>query len=82
MTHKGQSTWEQIIFDCKDPWERLAMAIIMDGLRSHDKKYFYSDACANLFHALGIHGDPILYYAAYINQRKRGAKNDNQWHRV
>lgn len=50
------------------------MAIIMDGLRSHDKKYFYSDDCANLFHALGIHGDPILYYAAYINQRKRGAK--------
>ena len=70
MTHKGQSTRDHIIFDCKDPWERLAMAIIMDGLRSHDMEYFYSDDCAALFHALGIHGDPILYYAAYINQRK------------
>lgn len=74
MTLNGLHTWDRIIFDCKDPWERLAMAIIMDGLRSHDKEYFYSDDCANLFYALGIYGDPILYYAAYINQRKRGPK--------
>ncbi len=80
MTYKGLHTWDRIIFDCKDPWERLAMAIIMDGMRRHDKEYFNSDACENLFHALGIRGDPILYYAAYINQRKRGGKNDDQRH--
>lgn len=74
MTRKGQSIWDHIIFDCKDPWERLAMAIIMDGLRAHDKEYFYSDACADLFCALGIRGDPFLYYAAYISRRKRGGK--------
>lgn len=74
MTRKEQCIWNHIIFACKDPWESLAMAIIMNGMREHDKEYFYSDACANLFRALGIRGDPILYYAAYINQRKRGAK--------
>ena len=74
MAHKGQRTCEHIILDCKDPWERLAMAIIIDGLRSYDKEYFYSDDCANLFRALRIRGDPILYYTAYINQRKRGGK--------
>lgn len=64
------SDFEHIVFLNDDPWEALALAIILSGFKQRDKKFFLSEWAEELFSCLNIKGPPYMYYAAYLSAHK------------
>lgn len=64
------SAFEHIVFSNDNPWEALALAIILSGFKTRDKKFFSSRWAEDLFSGLDIKGPPHLYYAAYCSTHK------------
>ena len=64
------SVFEHIVFSNDNPWEALALAIILSGFKTRDKKFFLSRWAEDLFSVLNIEGPPHLYYAAYCSTHK------------
>lgn len=64
------SAFEHIVFSNDNPWEALALAIILSGFKTRDKKFFMSSWAEELFSGLNIKGPPPIYYAAYCSMHK------------
>lgn len=64
------SKFGHIVFMNDNPWEALALAIILSGFKQRDKKFFMSKWAEELFSGLNIKGPPHLYYAAYCSTHK------------
>lgn len=64
------SGFEHIVFSNDNPWEALALTIILSGFMQRDKKFFMSSWAEELFSGLNIKGPPHLYYAAYCATHK------------
>lgn len=64
------SNFGHIVFMNDNPWEALALAIILSGFKQRDKKFFMSKWAEELFSGLNIKRPPHLYYAAYCSTHK------------